>query len=654
MQLSVEQAIELAGNEYRAGRVSEAEALCRGVLGVQAEHPGALHLLGFIAASGGRLDVGVELVRRAVAGSPGQAGFLADLGILEDLRGNICEAVDAYQRAVEIQPDLAGVHCNLGGLLRRLGRYDESIEASRRAIALAPNLAEAYGNLGTALNAAGKLDEAVLAYREAIRLKPDVAGFHFNLGNDLKDANRGDEAIVAYREAIRLDPKLSEAYKHLAFAMQSVGDVYEAVACSRRGVEVAPGDVGVHQILLFTMNFHPEYNAGRIAAELKSWNERHAAPLKQFVEPHANDRDPDRRLRVGYVSADFYDHACAYFMIPLFRHHDRNQVELFCYCENTKNDKTTAQIRELVPNWRTIHGRSDAEVAGMVRGDKIDILVDLKLHTWENRLLVFARKPAPVQVSWLGYPGSTGMEAMDYRLTDPWLDPEGADDGYYAEKSIRLPDTFWCYDPLRKEPGVNELPCLRNHFTTFGFLNQCLKMNDRALSLWARVLHSVPGSRLKLLAPEGMARQRILGRLGADGIEAGRVEFVPLQGRRDYLREYHGLDIGVDALPYNGHTSSLDSLWMGVPVVTLVGKTAVGRAGASQLTNLGLTELIARDEEAYVRIVRELAGDIGRLKALRAGLRERMEGSALMDGARFARNIEKPYREMWKGYLHRG
>jgi predicted O-linked N-acetylglucosamine transferase (SPINDLY family) len=324
-------------------------------------------------------------------------------------------------------------------------------------------------------------------------------------------------------------------------------------------------------------------------------------------------------------------------------------VELFCYAQVLMPDATTRRFQRCIGHWRSTIGLSDEQVAAQVREDRIDILVDLKLHTSGNRLPVFARKPAPVQVTWLGYPGSTGLTTIDYRLSDPHLDPMGMDESIYSEKTVRLPHCFWCYDPLDgRDVPVNRLPAQSNGFVTFGCLNNFSKVNDSVLRLWAGLLRVVSGSRLLLLAPEGSHRQRALELLHREGISGERVEFVVPRPRRQYLEYYQRIDLGLDTLPYNGHTTSLDSLWMGVPVVTLVGETVVGRAGLCQLMNLGLPELIARTPEDYVRIATELAQDHARLAGLRATLRARMEASPLMDAPGFARDIEAAYRQMWR------
>ncbi|MEI8196353.1 MAG: hypothetical protein WCI73_10625, partial [Phycisphaerae bacterium] len=360
----------------------------------------------------------------------------------------------------------------------------------------------------------------------------------------------------------------------------------------------------------------------------------------------------------GYVSADFWAHASAFFLLPLLAHHDPRQVEVFCYARVPRPDATTRRLQQHVDQWRSTVGMSEEQIARQIRADGIDILVDLKLHTADNQLLVFARKPAPVQVMWLGYPGSTGLRTMDYRLSDPYLDPpspSGSDEKVYSEETIRLPESFWCYDPLEgREVPINVLPALgRGGEITFGSLNNFCKINAGVLRVWAQVLRAVPSSRLMLLAPEGGARQRTLELLGREGVAAARVTLVTRRPRREYLELYHEMDVGLDTFPCNGHTTSLDSLWMGVPVVTLVGETAMGRAGLCQAMNLQLPELVAHTPEQYVQIARALAQDRPRLAELRATLRARMEASPLLDGPRFARHVEAAYRQMWRKWCEK-
>jgi protein O-GlcNAc transferase len=504
-------------------------------------------------------------------------------------------------------------------------------------------------NLGFGLKAEGRLDEAIAAYRQAVALKPDFAEAYNNLGNALKEQGRLDEAVVAYRQAIAAKREYSKAFSNLGNALKDKGQIDEAIAALRQAVACDPADVAIGSNLVYALHFHPGYDAEAILSENRRWYERHGRGLASAIGSYENERSANRRLRVGYVSPHFREHCQALFTVPLLAHHDHEQFEIFCYSSVGRPDAVTERLAGYADNWREVGSLSDEGLAGRIREDRIDVLVDLTMHMSQGRPLLMARKPAPVQVAWLAYPSTTGIETIDYRLTDPYLDPPGSD-GHYCEKSIRLPETFWCYDPLTSEPRVNELPAAAAGHITFGCLNNFGKVHEAVLVVWARVLRQVEKSRLLLLAEQGDHWQRTIDRLGREGIDPGRIEFVLPRPRKSYLELYHFIDIGLDSFPCNGHTTSLDSFWMGVPVVSLVGRTAMARAGLCQLTNLGLTELAGQTAEEFVRIAVELARDLPRLGELRSTLRGRMERSALMDAPRFARNIETAYRGMWKNW----
>jgi protein O-GlcNAc transferase len=554
--------------------------------------------------------------------------------------------------AAPTQPETLLLCNNLGLALYCQGRPADAIACYEQALGLEPRLAEAHKNLGDALKDLGRLAEASACYQRALVLQPDNAGVYNNLGIVLDDQGRFAEASACFQSAIRVRPDFVDAHCNLGKAWKDQGLVPEAIGCFRRAVQINPAASDAHSYLAYTLLFCPDYDAQAIFAEHRRWNQQHAEPLAKLIRPHRNERSPGRRLRIGYVSPDFCDHVVGRNLLPLFREHDHRQFEITCYANMSTLDAPssfTARFKDCSDAWRDVAGLTDEQLAQRVREDRIDILVDLTLHMAGNRLLVFARKPAPVQVTFAGYPGTTGLTAIDYRLTDPYLDPPGADWSQSAsEEPIRLPDSFWCYDPISNEPAVHGLPALTNGFLTFGSFNNFCKLNAFSLRLWAKVLRATGTSRLILLAPEGDPRLHVLGLLDEEGIAAERVTFVSIQPRPQYLELYHRVDLGLDTLPYNGHTTSLDSTWMGVPVVTLHGETVVGRAGVSLLSNLGLRELIAHTPEEMVRIILELAADLPRLSTLRATLRARMQASPLMDAPRFARAIEAAYREMWQ------
>jgi protein O-GlcNAc transferase len=587
-------------------------------------------------------------IPQALGPAPASAEELSHRGVALANQGRLDEAIVSFRRAVQDKPDWAQAHLNLGIALQEHGRLDEAMASYRRALELEPDFVEAYINLGNAFQDQGNLDDAVACFRRALELRPDFAEVHYNLGNALKNQGKLDDAVACYRRTLELEPDYAEAQMTLGNAFKDQGNLDEALACYHRALELKPDFVDAHCNLVYAQVFCPGYDAQTLYEELRRWNQQHAEPLGKFIQPHLNDRSPDRRLRVGYVSPNFRNHAESYFTLPLLSAHDHQNFEIFCYADVVCLDGITARLRSCADVWQNITGLSDEQVAQLVRQGRIDILVDLTMHMGRNRLLVFARKPAPVQVCWLAYQGTTGLSTIDYRLTDPYIDPPGLNDRYYSEESVRLPDAFWCYDPLASEPAVSALPALDTGHITFGCLNNFCKVNISVLRLWARVLKAVDRSQLMLLAAEGSHRQHTLDLLEQQGVKSDRVTFVAQRPHPPYLELYHRIDIGLDTFPYNGQTTSLDAFWLGVPVITIVGQTAVARAGLSLLRNLGLPELIAQTPEQFVSIAVGLANDLPRLRDLRATLRDRMQASPLMDAPRFARNVEAAYRTMWR------
>ncbi len=417
-------------------------------------------------------------------------------------------------------------------------------------------------------------------------------------------------------------------------------------------MELNPRFAAAESNRLFCLQFHPDYNAKTICQQAKLWNQHHAIELGKNIAPHTNDPSPDRQLRIGYFSPDMRDHVMGQVMFPLFAHHDRTSFHLVSYSDVLNPDSVTNRLRQSSDTWRNIAGYSDSQVAQLIRDDGIDLLIDLAMHMANNRLLLFARKPAPVQITHLAYPGTTGLSTIDYRLSDPYLDPSGTFDAFYSEQTIRLPHMFWCYDlsavGLQDGPDVSPLPAQSNGHITFGCLNNFCKVNEGTIDLWASVLNAVPGSKMVLLIPPGQCRDRVLDRFAGNSISRQRIEFIDRRPRREYLQTYHRIDLSLDTLPYNGHTTSLDSVWMGVPVVTLVGNTVVGRAGWSQLSNLGMTELAARTPEQFIRIILNLTNDLPKLAQLRQSLRTKMQQSPLTDASGYVRAIETIYRDAWK------
>lgn len=677
---------------HRAGNLGEAEKCYRQVLAREPNHADSIHLLGVMASQTGRHAAALEMIGRAIALNPKSAGdYYSNYGLALAGLGRTDEAITAYNQSLSLRPDLAAAHSNLADALCVKGQWDQAIAAYSRAVQLQPDFAEAHDKLGRLFTHKGETNAAIAAFQTAAALRPKSADAQFNLGNAF--FNKGDyvQAIAAYRRAIQIKPDHVDALINLGKALNLIEQIDESLSTFKRALALRPTDANAHNALgnahkdiaqltealacyeraieldpefliadsnrVYAMYFDPAFDAPEIVRQAKIWNQRHAPASGAILQSHDNDRSPDRRLRVGYVSPYFRNHCQSLFTPGLLANHDHGQFEIFCYADLQRADRITARLQRHADTWRLTTGLSDQALAEMIRADRIDILVDLTMHMGDGRLGAFARRPAPVQICWLAYTGTTGVEAIEFRLTDPYLDPPGEHDDHYSEKSIRLPHSFWCYDPLGMElekppPEPGSLPALKNNTITFGCLNNFSKINDGVLKVWARVMNAVPGSRLLLLAPPGSCRVRVLETLRRLGVAANRLEFIARQSRSRYLNEFTRIDLCLDTFPCNGHTTSLDSVWMGVPVVSRVGPTAMGRAGFSQSSNLQLTDLAAWSDDEFVKTAVELAGDFPRLTELRRTLRQRLTDSPIMDAPRFARDVEAAYRQLWLGWVN--
>lgn len=599
--------------------LSEAEASLRLALVHDPRFAGARYWLGKLLAQAGRVPEAIDELARLPQPSP--MFFDGDelLAQLLERSGRHAEAEVVYRRMIDARPDMAALHEALGGILLSLRRAHDAEIALRRALELNPTAGGAAHNRVIALGQLRRFDEAEVAARRAIEINPMHPWTYFELGNVLLD--------------------------------KGAGDISESLAAFRRAIEIDPDSLIKQTNYAFTLPFHSD-DGFAILEACERVTKRFEAPFLARPVEHSNERVHSRRLRVGYVSPDFREHCQSLFMMPLLSNHDHAEVEVYCYSTVRNPDDMSSRLAAFADVWRDVHALDDDQLAACIREDRIDVLVDLTMYMARARPLLFARRPAPVQIAWLAYPGTMGSRAIGYRLTDPYLDPldQPGADARYSEKSIRLPDTFWCYDPLATGPAVNDLPADRNSYVTFGCLNNPSKLTDRTFALWSKVMKRVAGSRLTVLLNDGSPHDVVRAKFAAMGIDPARLQFVGYRPREQYLTTYLDIDISLDTLPYNGHTTSLDALWMGVPVVSKTGSTPVSRAGYSILTNVGLPELVASSDQAFIEKAVALATDLPRLRALRAGLRERMERSPLMDGARFARGIEQAYRTAWSEY----
>jgi predicted O-linked N-acetylglucosamine transferase (SPINDLY family) len=638
-----------AVDDLNEGNFAQAEQAFRHILGRWPSYAEAMDLLGVVYAKTGRLQDAAAIMANAVELKPDAAGFHNNLGNVLSSLGRRAEAVQAYERALALRPDDPQTLNNLGSTLYAMARLDAAAEAYERALKLRPEYPEALSNYGNVLIDQGRIADAVAANQKALALNPAYPVAHNNLGNGLRRLGRYEDAVQAYIRALELKPLYADALCNLAETLKEQGRALEALPFYEKALAVDPRQAGIHSNLLLALNSVESLSRMAVYAEHKRWGERFAAA----PPAHAKAKDPDKRLRVGYVSPDFRKHSVAYFIEPVIAAHDRNAVEVFCYANVAVADAVTARIKDSADGWRDIRGLTDADAAAKIRADGIDILVDLAGHTMDGRLPLFALKPAPVQVTYLGYPNTTGLAAVDYRLTDAVADPEGEADRYHTERLIRLANGFLCYRPPADAPDVAPPPFLANGFVTFGSCNNLSKIGPATVAAWAAILKRVPEAWLflkaKPLADEG-TRRRLAGRFAEHGIDPDRLVMTGWIVDGNHLAVYKRIDVGLDTFPYNGTTTTCEALWMGVSVVTLAGDRHAARVGASLLTRAGLDDLIAQSPEVYVERAVALAGDPARLGALRAGLRDTVARSALSDAQGFTRTLEAAYRHMWRAW----
>jgi protein O-GlcNAc transferase len=608
---------EHAGASARAGDLSAAEALCR-----EAAAPTALlhFALGEIASERGEIQKALAFHTAAVELAPSNVAFQLCLGEVLVRVGRIREAEEVAERVVRQAPDLGMAHAIVGAVRLAQREIPEAIASYERAVALGAGLAAGWSGLGTALSLAGRLHEAADALKRAVELQPEDAQPWCGLLSALGLLHRFAEARTVTMQALARFPDA------------------DAVGANA----------------LFVANADPGRSAEDIFAEHRAWGARLAAREAQKRRPHDNARAPERRLRIGYLSPDFRVHSVAFFMVPIIGGHHVDQFEVYCYSNynNDKPDRVTQFFRTRAAAWRDVAALYDDALAEQIRKDEIDILVDLAGYTSGFRPNVFAQKPAPIQVSYLGYPNTTGLPTMDYRITDAFADPVGLTEQLHTEQLLRPFRSFLCYAPAEEAPPVAEGPGGSGCPITFGSFNDYRKINPELVALWSAVLRAVPGSRM-VIKTKPLVETRCRGELRQaflqNGIKGDRIELLGADAKvLPHLARYASVDIALDTFPYHGTTTTCEALWMGVPVVTLAGDSHRSRVGVSLLHNVGLPELVAGTRDDFVRRAASLAGDVDRRRYLRSTLRERMRNSPVMDGTGLTRALEASYRQIWR------
>ena len=628
------------------GRLDEALDCHREAL--RAEPLAEVHFnLGNVYKGLGRYQEAESSYRSALRLKPNAVQAISNLGRVLHLTNQLSEALVCYRAALQLAPS-HDVYNNMGNVLKDLGHYQEAGSCYRSALQLKPNFAEAHNNLGIILSLTNRLDEALTHYRESLQLVP-LPGTYLNMGNALRDMERYEEAEASYRTALQLNPNLAEAHNNLGNMLRQATLLDEALTSYREALRLDPGNAQFHSNYLLALTYREDYDAAMLFSEHVRWGELHGR-VHSETAAHNNPPDPNKRLRIGYVSGDFRKHPIAIFIEQILAHHDKNRCEIFCYSNCPINDDVTKRLHSHADYWRNAFGQSDEHLACQIRQDGIDILVDLSGHTAANRLPAFALKPAPVQATWVGYVATTGLPAMDYIISDRFLIPP-EEEGYYVEQAARLPHAYLCFSPPEDPITPSPLPALSTGKITFGCFNNSTKVTEAVIACWSRLLHALPEAQLYLkFKPYGDAevQHRYQALFARHGIGPGRIKFSGHSSRDKLLAAYHEVDIALDPYPYNGGTTTVEALWMGVPVVTRRGSRFSSHVGETILNNIGLQECVADNEEAYITKAIKMASNLPRLAAMRASLRQQLLNSPLCDGPGFTRDLETTYRAMWE------
>ena len=603
------------------------------------------------AENSGNAGEACEQYRKAVAAAPGYAKAHLNLGIGLEAAGDIDAAVRSYEAALAIDPADAYANYNLGKVLCARRDFDRAENFLRAALDRKPEFPEALVALSNVHDSKGNLADALASIEHALKLRPDWVGALYNYALVLRKLGRPADAETALRHGLAIDPESMPVCGLLTLVLRSQGRFQEALEILAALRERDPDRIDIESVELFTLTCWDGISSEELFARHKAFGSRLEGTHARRIQPFGNSRDPERRLRVGYVSGDFYLHPVAFFAIPLFERHDRSACEIFCYFTGDTVDDFTRQVRARADVWRDGASMSDLALAEAINRDGIDVLVDLAGHSGISRLAVFAQQPAPVQVTWLGYLNTTGMTRMQYRLCDRHTDPPGMTDRFHTETLVRLPNSQWCYRPVEPIACAETPPFSRNGFITFGSFNDGFKLSPSVRRLWTEILTRLPDSRIVFAGvPQGPVRDGLIRDFERAGIDAGRIVTFPRVGVAEYLRSFNDVDVALDTTPYSGGTTTCDALWMGVPVITVPGIRSVSRSAASILATVGLSDWIAASPGDYVRLAVEHAGDQAGLVELRRTLRERMRRSPLMDELQFARDLEDAYRRMWRAW----
>ncbi len=638
---------------WQQQRPQEAEAAARKALSLDQRHPMAWNNLGNALQGQGRYEEAADAYRKLLDFNPSDARAANNLGTALQALGRMTEAAEAHRQALALAPGDAGALMNLGAALNIMGRPAEALECLQQARERAPRSAQVIHNLASVFIELCQWEGAEALCREALALDPRYLKAMGNLATTFSKRHRYADAEATLRDALAISPASALVLSQLGGVLMCQGRAEEAIAFHRQAASLEPTNLPLQNRALLCEQYLPGVTTASLAEAHERWRQRQNLPAET---PHAwlNSRDRNRPLRLGFLSADLGHHPVGFLLIRTIEHLAPEEATIICYNDRTTIDAMNQRFRNAAAEWRDVRGLSNPELTEQIRRDQVDILFDLDGHT-SPRLPVFAARAAPIQVSWIGYVGTTGLPQMDYLVADRHQVLEGTE-ANYREKVFRLPDGYICFDPPVEAPEVGPLPADRNGFITFGCFNNLVKINSQVVALWSQILTRVPGSRLLLkfyALADPPVRHRLLNDFAAHGVSGDRLQLLPGGSRAELLAQYNEIDLALDTFPYGGGLTTCEALWMGVPVITCPGETFAGRHALGHIANAGLAGTIARDFEDYADLAVTWAKDPARLAALRSGLRAQVAASPLCDGPRFAGHLMRGLREIWEEWALR-
>ncbi|MBF0136782.1 MAG: tetratricopeptide repeat protein [Magnetococcus sp. DMHC-1] len=667
------------------GDLARAEAIYQHILACVPRHYPSLRNLGLLYLDQDKTDLGIDHLEQALLQNPADtpirfmlantlmglcrmeaaarhfqailhrdpthAAATYHLGLTLHALGDVAAAITTLQRALQLPgADREHILASLGMALRSADQPRDAEICYREILAREPNNPHIRNTLALLLQKMGRIEEARQEFETTLAAAPNLAMTWNNLAILCREQGQYEQAEHHYRTALRLDPNFFEAWNNLAIVLGDMGCAREAVEIYRQALAINPASARTHSNLIMNLHYLPESTAATLLAECRRFNQQHVAPLAGQLPPPTPDPDPERPLRIGYLSVDFKHHPVGFFWQPVMAAHDKNQFEIFCYSGVLKSDWVTQRLQGWADHWQPVREMDNLSLAHRIRRDGIDILVELGGHTEGNRLPLLGYRPAPIQMTAGGHFSTTGLEVIDYLVCDRFHAPPGTENEF-SETPLRLPDGYICYAPPYYAPPVTDLPALATGYITFGCFNNQMKITPEVVALWAQILHRVPTARLVMHTrgfDDQKTRERYLEWFRLQAIDASRLELGGLLSHQNLLAAYGGMDVALDPFPYSGGLTTLEALWMGVPVVTLQGGYFCGRHSSSHLHNVDLAWLVTRSPEEYVETAVKLTNNLEELARLRHNLRVRMGRSPLCDGSRYTRNLETAYREVWR------